>query len=89
MLQSDYTGFVDYAGRTFYVSMVLWIRLTRLIIFDNEWYYLIEGELTNYTGVVLYDGEWFYVSKGRLMTRLMDLLNIMAALRIRRGTSCR
>ena len=66
-LQSDYTGFVDYAGRTFYViNGELDQTLTRLIIFDNEWYYLIEGELTNYTGVVLYDGEWFYVSKGRL-----------------------
>ena len=67
VLQSDYTGFVDYAGRTFYViNGELDQTLTRLIIFDNEWYYLIEGELTNYTGVVLYDGEWFYVSKGRL-----------------------
>ena len=67
VLQSDYTGFVDYAGRTFYVvNGVLDQTMTRLIIFDNEWYYLIEGELTNYTGVVLYDGEWFYVSKGRL-----------------------
>ncbi|MFQ6818493.1 MAG: hypothetical protein ACLRTI_05525 [Blautia sp.] len=67
VLQSDYTGFVDYAGRTFYViNGKLDQTLTRLIIFDNEWYYLIEGELTNYTGVVLYDGEWFYVSKGRL-----------------------
>ena len=75
VLQSDYTGFVDYAGRTFYViNGELDQTLTRLIIFDNEWYYLIEGELTNYTGVVLYDGEWFYVSKGRLDDTINGLI---------------
>ena len=74
VFQADYTGFVEYAGRTFYVSLGTLVKVTDLIIYENEWYYLVEGELVNYNGVVLYDGKWFYVSNGRLDTNVNGIV---------------
>ena len=74
VFQADYTGFVEYAGRTFYVSLGTLEKVTDLIIYENEWYYLVEGELVNYNGVVLYDGEWFYVTNGRLDTNINGIV---------------
>ena len=74
VFQADYTGFVEYAGRTFYVSLGTLEKVTDLIIYENEWYYLVESELVNYNGVVLYDGEWFYVTNGRLDTTVNGIV---------------
>ena len=74
VFQADYTGFVEYAGRTFYVSLGTLEKVTDLIIYENEWYYLVESELVNYNGVVLYDGEWFYVTNGRLDTNINGIV---------------
>ena len=74
VFQADYTGFVEYGGRTFYVSLGTLEKVTDLIIYENEWYYLVESELVNYNGVVLYDGEWFYVTNGRLDTNINGIV---------------
>ena len=74
VFQADYTGFVEYGGRTFYVSLGTLEKVTDLIIYENEWYYLVESELVNYNGVVLYDGKWFYVSNGRLDTNVNGIV---------------
>ena len=74
VFQADYTGFVEYAGRTFYVSLGTLEKVTDLIIYENEWYYLVESELVNYNGVVLYDGKWFYVTNGRLDTTVNGIV---------------
>ena len=73
--QEDYTGFAIYNEKKFYVvNGVLASDLTRLIMFEDEWYYLSLGEVANYTGTVMYNNSWFYVTNGVLDTDVNGLV---------------
>ena len=72
ILDTTKSGFVTYNGRQFVVAQGRLLKEYNGLIQDpanpSDWYFVAEGQVSNYTGLVLYDGQWFYVINGRFAT---------------------
>ncbi len=47
---------------------------TGLVPFDGQWFYIVKGEMSNFSGFVKYDGETFYVAAGRMVAEASGLV---------------
>ena len=72
ILDTTKSGFVTYNGRQFVVAQGRLLKEYNGLIQDpanpSDWYFVAEGQVSNYTGLVLYDNHWFYVINGRFAT---------------------
>lgn len=76
VLQSDFTGIVEYNGGEFFVAKgVLCSEANGLNEYNGKWYYLSAGQIQRgYNGLALYDGEWFYLNNGELNATVNGLV---------------
>ena len=67
-VDTSYTGFAAYQGKTYYVLGGIVSNYTGLINYYGTWYYLQLGSVKwDYTSLVEHsDGAWYYVEKGIL-----------------------
>ena len=67
-IDTSYTGFAAYQGKTYYVLGGIVSNYTGLINYYGTWYYLQLGSVKwDYTSLVEHsDGAWYYVEKGIL-----------------------
>lgn len=66
-IDTSYTGFAAYQGKTYYVLGGIVSNYTGLTLYDGTWYDLNAGAVnTQYTGLVKYNGNWYYVENGIL-----------------------
>lgn len=77
-LNQNYNGFYSYDGREFLVAAGQ-IQSSYSGLFQNEkdgkWYFIADGQVSDYSGLTMYDGAWFYILEGVLAEEYTGYVN--------------
>lgn len=69
VLDKQYRGFYEYDGAVFLVADGQIQSAYSGLYQDTDsgkWYFIADGQVSEYTGLVQYDGAWFYIVSGML-----------------------